>query len=177
MRLEGPAYDTWRGLSSTEQSDAKAINSALQRVFGKSRFDTWAEMACDSPVPGEPLSVFGERLHLRAETALAGSTPVDTVCALFMLSALPAAQRDKVVLHLGEDITLNQVVKTAKLVQPVPLVRVAITPVKEVSSDMKSATAMPVAGRSKEIQVPTFKRMSSRSGLHCFACGREGHVW
>ena len=36
MRLEGPAYDTWRGLSSTEQSDAKAIKSALQRVFGKS---------------------------------------------------------------------------------------------------------------------------------------------
>ena len=108
-------------------------------------------MACDSPVPGEPLLVFGERLRLRAETALAGSTPVDTVCALFMPSALPAAQRDKVVLHLGEDITLDQVVKTAKLVQSVPSVRVAITPVKEVSSDMKSAAAMPVAGRSKEI--------------------------
>ena len=63
----------------------------------------------------------------------------------------------------GEDITLDHVVKTAKLVQPVPSVRVAITPVKEVSSNMKSAAAMSVAGRSKEIQVPTFKRMSSRS--------------
>ena len=101
---------------------------------------------------------------------LAGSTPVDTICALFMLSALPEAQRDKAVLHLGEDIMLDQVVKTVKLVQSVPSVRVVITPVKEVTSNMKSA-ATSVAGQSKEIQVPTFKCMSSRSGLHCFARG------
>ena len=76
--------------------------------------------------PGESLAVFGERLRTQPAVTLAGSNPVDSVCVLFMLGALPVALRDKVVLHLGEDITVADVVKTATLVKSAPAVTVAV---------------------------------------------------
>ena len=63
------------------------------------------------------MSVYAERLRAQAAVALAGKDPVDTVCALFMLGTLSADVRDKVVVQLGEDVTLADVVWVATLVK------------------------------------------------------------
>ena len=103
MRLVGPAYDMWHGLPASQLGDAKCIKAALRQVFGRSWFEVWAAMAGDSALLEEMLSMFGEWLHSQA--AVAGSDPVDMVCALFMLGMLLADIQDKVVLQLGENIT------------------------------------------------------------------------
>ena len=180
MRLDGAAYDTWRGLSGSQQRSAEDIKTALRRVFGKSRFEAWADMATDSPVPGEPLSVFGERLRTQATIALAGSDPADTVCALFMLGALPTDLRDKVVLQLGEDITLEEVVRTATLVKSAPAARIVVNAAMTEEKDVTMAAAAPVPQPRRVWQMakrPAVQRAPPpKMGPRCFGCGRVGHL-
>ena len=145
MKLEGSAYDMWRGLPVEQRSTSEHIKAALWVTFGKSQFEAWAEMVRDSPAPGESLVVFGKRLRTHAAVALAGSNPVDTVCALFLLEALPTVLRDKVVLHLGEDITVADVVKTATLVKSAPAARVAVKVDEVAEEEVAAAAVAPVA--------------------------------
>ncbi len=153
MQLDGPAYDTWRGLPARQQDEAGCIKAALRRVFGKSRFEAWAGMAKDSAAPGEPLAVYAERLRTRAAVALAGGDPADKVCALMVLDTLPVDVRDKVVMQLGEDITLDRVVSTANLVKSSPTAVVAAE-----------------ARRPAMVKPP-----AARAGPRCFRCGQLGH--
>ena len=134
-------------------------------------------MARDSPAPGE-------KLRIQAAVALAGSNPVDTVCALFMSGALPVALRDKVVLHLGEDVTVAVVVKTAMLVKSALAVRVAVNVDKVAEEEEVTAAAVaPVPKprgsvgthlRKTPLVVPQSR--SARSGSRCFVCDSLGHL-
>ena len=116
LKLDGPAYDTWAGLSPLAQAEAEEIKAALRKAYGKSRTDAWMGLMSCSLLPDEPVDACAERIKKDVAVALAGSDPKDSVGALVLMGLLPPEVRDKVALHLNDNLTVEQVVSTTKVV-------------------------------------------------------------
>ncbi|MCH9662249.1 MAG: hypothetical protein K0U66_01145 [Gammaproteobacteria bacterium] len=91
-----------------------------------------------------------------------------------MLGTLAADVRDKVVLQLGEDVTLTGVIRAATLVKSAPAAGVAVEIGKE-RSGAAMAAARP-APQSREVRSPSPYSQSARTGPRCFGCGKTGHL-
>ena len=44
MKLDGPAYDTCAGLSTTAHASAASIKAALRKAYGKSQTAAWTDL-------------------------------------------------------------------------------------------------------------------------------------
>ena len=114
MKLDGPAYDTWTKLSRSVQSQAAAIKTALRKAYGKSRTVAWSDLMNSTFVPGEPIDVCAECIKKNNGIALAGENPMDNVGTLVLMSVLSDDVKNQVALHLNGELSLEQVVSTAK---------------------------------------------------------------
>ena len=84
MLLDGPVYDTWKGLSLDQQRNAKEIKSELRRVFGLGRFDAWLLLGQKKILPGDRLDVSAAEINQLIRTVVG-----DAFCAITFIHSLP----------------------------------------------------------------------------------------
>ena len=69
MYLEGPAYDTWKGLDTAEKLDPEAIKDSLRDVFGLRRREAW-RLASERRIRnGENVAVAAEEIMKNVKIA------------------------------------------------------------------------------------------------------------
>ena len=116
MRLDGVAYDMWKGLNAADQASAETVKAALRRVYGKSRMAAWASATSQALVPGEPVDAFVQKLYREVDTAIKGSDPARNVCALLLMIALPSEVCSRVAMHVGRDLDLSSIINAAQAI-------------------------------------------------------------
>lgn len=163
LNLEGPAFDTWKGLSADKKTDVAAIKAELRVVFGLQRMEAWALATAPCQIaPGDTVDVAYEELRKLVGIASAGDDPVSRVAACLLMGRLPTAVRDRVLLQCGKEMEPSAVVECAKQlmtsVSPAASALVA-TADKTASANKRSA------GRARQ---PGQRR--------CFNCAQLGHV-
>jgi hypothetical protein len=171
LQLEGPAYDTWKGLSTLQKADAAAIKAELRSVFGLQRMDAWTMAASPSSMaPGDTVDVAFEELRKLVGIAAAGGDAIDRVAACLLTARLPTHVREQVLLQCGTDMAPAAVVACAKQLMSVS------------SSNVRtfSATAgvrkKPNATASASVQRPgRSSRVRDVNQIRCFRCDVLGH--
>ena len=172
LKLDGAAYDTWNGLSQTEQGDASKIKQALRRAYGKDRIEAWTDLLSGALIPGEALDACAERIKKDVAIALADSDPQDSAGALVLLGRLDPDVRDKVVLHLGDNLSVAGVVNAAKKVSRMTTSKLASAAGYKNQGDEESDA---VAAIAKDRHVKRSPGLL-KSRVRCFGCGQLGHV-
>ena len=105
MYLEGPAYDTWKGLTPAEKSDAKAIKDSLRDVFGLRRREAW-RLALERKIKlGENIAVAAEEIMKNVSIACEGD-PLQLAAGLMLFIALPEDVQIQAVLQRGNNLKL-----------------------------------------------------------------------
>ncbi len=172
LKLEGAAYDTWNGLSVCDQGDIDKIKQALRKAYGKCRTEAWTELLRGVLVPGEALDACAEQVKRNVSVVLEGGDPEDRLGALVVLGRLPQDVQDKVLLHLGDDLTVKGVVDAAKVI----LARAGRAAGAMVHNDC-SVSDDGVAGAAGRQVAGTRANYERPSGnqARCFGCGRVGH--
>jgi len=157
--LDGAAYTTWKQLSETDRSDMKEVESALRRVFGRSKAAAWQALKTLQLTFGDSVDVAVDEVKSQLRT-ISGDEPPGELVSLFIIDALPGAVAERVRLTCGEHMKLT-----------------------EVSSAAKSLlTALPGTGQASaaaEKPRPPVDfgsgRSDDRQQIRCFGCRRLGH--
>ena len=167
MYLRGPAYDTWKGLTTEAKKDAARIKQALRRVYGMKRRDAWHAALSHKLINGENLDVAGEEIRKFVKIAVSGTDPVDTVSALLLLDSLPNNVRDQVILQLDveEKLVYREVLSLAKKMWHGPSQQ-------HLGSYGKTDTTKQ---RKQCDCCNRFGHERAECMIRCFACGRRGH--
>ena len=118
MLLDGPAYDTWKGLSLDQQRNAKEIKSELRRVFGLGRFDAWLLLGQKKILPGDRLDVSAAEINQLIRTVVGDQDPIDAFCAMTFIHSLPDQLKREVQPRLDVEFTFKSVVNLAKKISP-----------------------------------------------------------
>ena len=150
--LEGPAYTTWKQLSSTDKKNIETIKSQLRRVYGKTKWEAWTELKAIKFLPGEPVDVLVDKIKRLLGIMTGGKDIPSELVALTLLDILPDEIQKQVRLRHGEDMKLDEVTSSAKamLTQHSNLLRAS-------------------AGSTGGPRNPTTSR-------RCYGCGRTGHL-
>lgn len=161
MMLEGPAYDTWSGLSPEGKLDAATIKKELKRVYGPNKITAWRQASNKTTGVGENLDVVVAGLKKSVKIALADGDPVDAVTSLLFLEALPKQMRDEVSLKLTDTFSLTEVVQIAKKLW------------QNNSGALGSINALEVR---KCFGCGNPGHLQRSCKMKCFKCGEVGHV-
>ena len=157
MYLDGPAYDTWKGLPEKDKSDASAIKEALRNVYGLRRQDAWNLAIQKKIQPGENVSVAAEDIMKHAKIACKGD-PMQYVAGLMLYNALPEDIQKQVELNLGNDLEYSSILSVTKKIMP--------------SSNATNSACAAVANRNQRITVA--ERLENV--IRCYCCNRLGHL-
>lgn len=168
LHLEGAAFDTWKGLSVDKKMNVAAIKAELRAVFGLQRMDAWNLAASLVPIaPGDTVDVVFEELKKLVGIAAAGGDTEGRIAACLLISRLPLAIREQVLLQCGTDMEPTAVVKCAKQLMATS------------SSFNNVYTATTVAGSSlwnKPGSTAKPRKRKDLSTIRCFKCHVIGHI-
>ena len=159
--LDGPAYDVWKGMDSTEQEDPEKIKAALREVFGLRRMDAW--LKASAPVmlaPGDSVDVAFQELKRHIKTTTDGADPVSQIASCILLQRLPTpAVRDQVLLRCGDTLEPTEVLRCSKQLLSNTTRSDAYVTLRPVMAAAKGR------GHGKE----------ETGSFRCGGCGRSGH--
>ena len=168
MHLSDAAYDTWKNLPTEDKYKAEAIKTALRNAFGLRRADAWKQALTMRAVAGDSLDVIAESIRKLVNVASAGGDPIDYVHGLILLDSLPKSVRDQVVLHLGENLTFDEVLTAAKKIWPnKPELSACVGATKNESTKQRSVRCF---------GCDRLGHMRQECRVVCFRCGRKGHI-
>ena len=106
VSLDGPAYDTWKGLDESDRRNAEAIKQALRRAFGLRRLDAWRALLTRNWRCEEPVDSQVEQVKRWIDVATAGGDPRSSMGGLVLLEMLPSRMREQVAQQLGDNLQL-----------------------------------------------------------------------
>ena len=168
LHLEGPAYDSWKGLAADKKQDAAAIKAELRTVFGLQRMEAWSLASASRNVgPGETVDVLFEELKKLVGIATEGGDVVGRIAACLLVGRLPADVRERVLLQCGKDMTPAAVVECAK--QLMAIVSPPI-PAFSATTDRPASQGATASRRSRR------NAAKQRAECRCFNCHQLGHL-
>ena len=161
LHLEGPAYDTWKGLSEMQKQSSTAIKAKLRAVFGLQRMDAWNQVASLGPVvPGDTIDVMFEEVKKLVGIAAKGEDLIGCIAACLLTARLLPPVRDQVLLQCGKDMKAASVVKQLlSASRPGGLAAAANLPNKTTSKKAPDR----------------LNRQNDRGQIKCYWCRRPGH--
>ena len=158
LLLSGPAYSTWKQLSTGDKSDFEKVAAALRRVYGKTKVSAWQEMKLLRFLPGDSVDVLADQIN-RLLTVVVGSQAFpEQLAAAFLLDALPLKVAEQVRMQHGEKMVLSEIVSCAK----------ALTSSTTLSSDCAAGATHIKPKLREDRNVP--------KELRCYCCNQSGHV-
>jgi hypothetical protein len=169
--LDGAAYNTWKQLGDADRKDLKKVESALRRVFGRSKATAWHALKTLQLVHGDSVDVAVEEVKSLLRT-ISGDDPPGELVSMFILDALPGTIADQVRLTCGEHMRLTEVSSAAKSL---------LTVVPGMSQASAAARRPLDSVRNEDRQLRCFgcRRLGHRRkdcNTVCFRCGKTGHL-
>ena len=114
VHLEGPAYDTWKGMEASDRTDVEKIKKVLRDTYGVRRSAAWKAMTTYRIGTGEQLDSACEQLHKWAKIVTQGTNPASSLAALAFVEALPSHIGQKVRVLCGQEATKEAAVAAAE---------------------------------------------------------------
>ena len=114
MFLNGPAYDTWKNLTSEQKLKAEAIKNALRQKFGISRQRAWYRAKNINMDCFDNVNVISEEIRKNLKTVIGSHDPVEAITSMLLLDALPENLKTECQLRLDENFKLIDLQTTIK---------------------------------------------------------------
>ena len=114
MSLEGAAYDAWKNMHEEDRKNAAKIKTVLRATFGLRRLDAWREALSTKVFIGDCIDVIAEKIRKLVVTSCEDKNPLNRVSGLILLEALPVNVQEKVRMHIGDDVSYENVLSASK---------------------------------------------------------------
>ena len=95
LHLEGPAYDSWKGLTVDKKQDAAAIRAKIRMVFGLLYMGAWLLASVIDQLfseigPGETVDVLFEEFKKLVGIVTEGCDAVGQIAVCLLIGHLPS---------------------------------------------------------------------------------------
>lgn len=171
--LEGPAYRTWKQLSTADRGDLTKIKIALNRVYGVNKSTAWEKLKAMRLMPGEHVDVLADQVKCFLEI-IVNDTPPDELVSLFVIDALPTKVAEKVKMDHGELMQSGKIISCAKSLLSGSNDDFSISASamnrRPPGKDTRMQPAMRCAGCQR------WGHTQSTCRVQCYGCGERGHI-